>query len=270
MGRLRGYLKVGAFDDRLKRDFNQDTFSNFGDPSLSWEGGFDQDWSTIWPFQDHAITASNADVDYTGKQQISAVYGMADLPLNSKLSVVGGVRFESTNLDVTNHPEAEAKWFPPGATAPVDLHPGDADVAFQQSDLLPSVGLVYEPVKELTLRTAYSQTVAPDLQELTPIIQQEYRRSGLHRQPGLGMSSSELRLRADYTPIASLFSASWFHNIKDPIEYVRASSGSYTTPELPEGPAHRLRARGPPEPRSRLAERRGMGVGVTRRSSTRR
>ena len=238
-----GYFKVGAFDDRLTREFKQSTFSNFSDPNTSWEGGWDEDWSSVFPFQDHAITASNADDDYTGKQKISAVYGMTDLPLSSKLSAIGGVRFETTNLSIVNHPESEATWYPPGATAPVELHPGDADVDFSQSDVLPSIGLVYTPVAELTLRTAYSQTVARQtFKELTPIQQQEYAGGPIFiGNPDLKMSSIDnYDVRGDFTPTpGSLLSASWFHkDIKDPIEYVqRVGQGfTFTTPEnYPKG-----------------------------------
>ena len=237
-----GYVKVGAFEDRLKREFDQDTYSNFGDSSTSFEGGWDENWTDVFPFQDHFVTASNADVDYTGRQKIGALYGMTDLPLNSKLNLVGGVRFESTGLEVVNDAEPDALWFPPGATAPVALGPGDADVDFDQDDILPAVGFVYTPAEELTLRTSYSQTVARQtFKELTPIIQQEYLGGPVFvGNPDLGMSSIQnYDLRADYTPIpGSLFSASVFHKeIEDPIEYVQRLVGfTYTTPvNYPKG-----------------------------------
>jgi len=61
------------------------------------------------------------------------------------------------------------------ADAGVELHPGDADVDFSQSDVLPAIGLNWAPEKELTFRASYSQTVAHQtFKELTPIQQQEY------------------------------------------------------------------------------------------------
>ena len=44
-----GYAKVGLFADRLDRNFNQDTFSNFGDNS-TWQGGWDDSWSRAFPW----------------------------------------------------------------------------------------------------------------------------------------------------------------------------------------------------------------------------
>ena len=57
---------------------------------------------------------------------------MADVPLFSKLNVVGGVRFESTKLEVVNKPEPDATWFPPGSDTYTRLNPGEADVSIDE------------------------------------------------------------------------------------------------------------------------------------------
>ena len=41
-----GYFKTGVFRDQVDRVFDQDTFSNFGDSSVSYEGGWDDPWSS--------------------------------------------------------------------------------------------------------------------------------------------------------------------------------------------------------------------------------
>ena len=237
-----GFLKVGVFDDRVRRSFNQDTFSNFGDSAASWEGGWEDFWSSVFPFQDHPVTASDADVDYRGKQDISALYAMMDLPLSETWSVIGGARFESTHLGVVNNPESDAVWFPPGATAPVELNPGDADVDFHQDDVLPSIGFEYRPSKQVTFRAAYSQTVARQtFKELTPIVQQEYLGGPIFiGNPDLQMSAlKNYDLRADYVPYdGALFSTSWFRkDVDQPIEYVQRLVGfTFTTPvNYPKG-----------------------------------
>lgn len=232
-----GYLKTGLFGNRVDRKFNQQTFSNFGDSAASFEGSWDDPWSLSFPFEDHPITGASTDVDYKGRLDVSAVYGMLDYPISTTLSVVGGARVESTKIDVVNFPEADATWFPPGATAPVTLNPGDADVAFQESDVLPSLGLVYEPTKQFTVRASYSQTVARQtFKELTPIIQQEYLGGPIFiGNPDLQMSKlTNYDLRFDYVPYeGSLVSTSWFRkDIKDPIEYVqRFVTFGFTTAE---------------------------------------
>ncbi len=237
-----GYLKFGFFDDAVDRDFRQETFSNFGDAGASYQGGWDEPWSEVFPSENHPITESLFDVDYRGKQEITAWYGMMDLPLTSSVSAVGGARFESTDLGIVNAPEANATWFPPGATAPVTLNAGDADVSFSQDDVLPSLGLVYEPSDRFTVRAAYSQTIARQtFKELTPILQQEFLGGPIFiGNPDLEMSGIDnYDLRVDHTPYpGGLLSLSWFRKDVDrPIEYVQRLAGfTFTTPvNYPEG-----------------------------------
>lgn len=233
----KGYLKVGLFHDHVRRRFDQDTFSNFNDPAF-FAGQFDQlDWSQVWNFQDHPITASEADIDYRGSQTVSASYGMLDLPLAKGLRMIGGARFESTNIRIVNQAEADAVWVPPGQFGTADLQPGDADVDFSQRDVLPSVSLIYEPVADVTLRLAYNETVARQtFKEITPIAQQEYLGGPVFvGNPDLAMSAvRNYDLRVDYTPFkGGLFSASYFRkDIENPIEYVeKLGNFSFTTAE---------------------------------------
>lgn len=237
-----GYLKVGLFGDRLDREFTQETFSNFSDGTDTYQADFDDLWSEVFPTEDHAITESLVDVDYDGEQDITAYYGMIDLPLFSALNLVGGVRFESTDIGIVNTAEEEAVWFPPGSGAPTELNPGDADVDFSQDDVLPSVGFVIKPVDKVTIRTSYSQTVARQtFKELTPIQQQEYLGGPVFiGNPGLEMSAlTNYDVRVDYAPyLGSLLSASWFYkHVDDPIEYVQelGTFGFTTAVNYPRG-----------------------------------
>lgn len=237
-----GYFKFGVFDDSVDRKFDQDTFSNFGDAGASFGGTWDESWSAAFPGENHPITASDQDVDYRGTQDLTAWYGMLDLPFTHQLSAIGGARFESVQIGIVNDAEAHALWVPPGATAPVALTPGAADVTFEQQDLLPSIGIVYEPIEHVTLRGSYSETVARQtFKELTPIIQQEFLGGPVFiGNPDLQMSSLQnFDLRVDYTPQeGSLLSGSWFNKrVDNPIEYVQRVSGfTFTTPvNYPEG-----------------------------------
>jgi outer membrane receptor protein involved in Fe transport len=239
-----GYLKFGVFDDQVTRDFNQDSFSNFNDNAGSFQADFDEFWSAVFPDEDHPISDGPpfVDVDYHGEQNISAFYAMADLPLTSYLNVVGGARWESTEINIENFPEEDAEWFPQGAITGVALNPGDADVMFEQNDLLPSIGLVVKPLKDVTLRGSYSETVARQtFKELTPILQQEFLGGDIFiGNPDLEMSALQnYDFRVDYTPTgSSLFSFSYFKkDIDQPIEYVqRIATFDYTTAvNYPEG-----------------------------------
>ena len=238
----KGYLKSGIFVDSVDRDYNQDSFSNFNDNSANYQGGWDDSWSNKFPSENHPITAANIDVDYKGKQDIFAGYSMLDLPLTSFIKFTGGARYEKTELSIKNTPESDVTWVPPGASGSVTLHPGDADVSFEQSDILPSIGLEVKPVKPVTVRASFTQTVARQtFKELTPIQQQEYLGSDVFiGNPFLNMSSlNNYDLRVDYNPYAGgLLSFSYFYkDIKDPIEYVqRIVDFPYTTPmNYPKG-----------------------------------
>lgn len=235
-GSRPGYLQVGAFRDRLRRTFDQNTFSNFSDPTFFFPGQFDElDWTQVWGFENHPITASNTDVDYRGAQDLLAGFVMAELPLADWARLIGGVRVESTEIRIINDPESSASWIPPGQFGLATLLPGDGDVDFRQQDELPSIALVLEPAEGVTVRTAYSETIARQtFKELTPIFQQEYLGGPVFvGNPGLQISSvRNYDLRVDYAPQpGSLVSASWFRkDIRDPIEYVeKLGTYSFTT-----------------------------------------
>lgn len=235
-GKQRANVKVGVFHDQVVRRFDQNTFSNFSDPNFFYNGPFDQlDWSQVWGFQDHAITAGDTDVDYRGVQKLQAAYLMLELPLWARTKLVGGARLESTDIRIVNDPEANAPWIPPGQFGIATLLPGDADVDYAQQDLLPALGLEYEPVDTLKLRAAYGETVARQtFRELTPIFQQEYLGGPIFvGNPDLEMSAvRNYDLRADWTPYeGSLLSASWFRkDIENPIEYVeKLAQYTFTT-----------------------------------------
>lgn len=237
------YVKTGVFDDRVSREFHQETFSNFGDNSGLFGVDFDDSWSEFFPGETHPIESTDVDVDYDGDQDISAWYGMLDLPLSSSWSLIGGARLEATDIEIVNDPEAGATWFPKGAVAQQPLLPGEADVEFDQHDVLPAVGLVFEATDEVTFRASYGETVARQtFKELTPILQQEFFGGPIFiGNPDLQMGSLEnYDLRVDYVPYeGALLSASWFYkSIDNPIEYVQriANLFTYTTPvNYPEG-----------------------------------
>ncbi|MCB9886674.1 MAG: TonB-dependent receptor [Planctomycetes bacterium] len=231
----KGYFKFGWFQDRVKRSFDQDTYSNFSDNS-GFNGPWEQYWSNVFPYESHPISESEFDVDYKGRLRVDATYAMLDLPLLDSLSLVGGVRWESTEIGIVNDAESFATWFPPGSSSVTQLNPGDADVDFSQDDVLPSIGLVFTPVDKWTLRMSYSETIARQtFKELTPILQQEYAGGPIFiGNPDLQMSQMHnYDVRLDYAPYeGSLLSTSFFHkDIDGPIEYVqRISSFDYTTP----------------------------------------
>ncbi|MFO0794759.1 MAG: TonB-dependent receptor [Candidatus Brocadiaceae bacterium] len=250
----KGYVKLGVFNDHVDRTFNQNSFGNYRqpgeDPIPTHEGSWEDDSYSDKFLELGGPTIKDGppfvDVDYKGKQEISAWYYMADLPLCSFANLIGGARYETTALSIINYPEKDAKWVTTdenGNRLYTDLLPGEADVSFEQADVLPSLGFVLKPIKKITLRGSYSQTVArPTFKELTPIQQQEFLGGDIFiGNPELQMSAlRNYDLRIDYTPYnGGLMSVSWFHkDIKDPIEYVQdlVNAFSFITPlNFPKG-----------------------------------
>lgn len=243
-----GYVKFGYFDDVVDRTYNQESFSNFATATYDlnaqrYEAEWEEFWSEVWPSQDHELSqAVDIDVDYTGGQKIHAWYWMVDLPLTSFFKMVGGFRYESTELNIVLDPGDDASWLPPGAPGAVQLNPGDADVFYTQYDVLPSIGFEFKPLESITLRGSYTETVARQtFKELTPVQQQEFLGGDIFvGNPSLLMSAlRNYDLRFDYAPFAgSLVSVAWFKkDITDPIETVQRSAGfTFTTPvNYPEG-----------------------------------
>ncbi len=236
-----GYLKLGIFADSTNREYNEDSFAY--ESGGSYQAPWEEFWSNAYLDEERVLTPSDQDVDYTGDQEITAWYYMMDLPLSSYLKVVGGARHESTDLEITNHPESDnAQYLPPGGSGWTRFGP-EADVSYSQDDVLPSIGIELKPMDKVKLRASYSETVARQtFKELSPVMQMEYLGSDVFvGNPELTMSALDnYDLRIDYEPYAGgLFSASWFHkDVKDPIEYVQRFQASlfYTTPvNYPEG-----------------------------------
>lgn len=238
-----GYLKFGIFHDKVHREYDQDSFSNFGVEAY-YIGDWEDYWSRVFPDEEHLISASEYDVDYEGDQEISAWYYMADLPLNSFFNIIGGVRYEETDLSIINFPESRVEWYPTD-TGPVQLNPGDADVDLYQKDVLPSIGFELRPWDSITLRGTYSETIARQtFKELTPIKQQEYLGGDYFiGNPSLRMSALDnYDLRLDYTPYkGGLFSVSYFtKDVTDPIEYVQKAGNGFTFTKPVNYPEGRL------------------------------
>jgi TonB-dependent receptor len=214
-----GYLKFGVFHDKVARTFTQESYSNLSDNVSYGLGAWTDNWAQYWPRQTHApIVDAQISVPYDGMQDIGAVYWMADVPLTNFFNVIGGVRYETTQLQATLHPQPLA-----GRQTPVGL--GNAN--FNEKDVLPSLGFQLKILDDLTLKGSYAETVARQtFKELTPIMYQEYMGGPVFiGNPDLRMSHvKNYDLRTDWTPYhGSLFSASYFvKDIRDPIEQVQA------------------------------------------------
>ncbi len=255
-----GYVKVGVFGDEVTREFRQESFSNFGQsPGGGFQAPFEELFSAgfdDWPGAQDITDDIKIDVDYDGEQNIFAWYYMVDLPITSFFKVIGGARFESTEISIVNQPERDAKAVFPGSGGSEGFFGpfGDrrvddnglplGDSLFEQDDVLPSVGFVFTPIEQITFRGSYTETVARQtFKELSPVARQEFLGSDVFvGNPELQMSAlRNYDLRLDYRPYeGGLVSVSWFKkDIEKPIELVQrfaTNLGRFTTPvNYPQG-----------------------------------
>lgn len=244
----KGELKLGVFNDQGERKYTQDSFRYSEHPGFLIED-FGNLWTDVYPAQGGYVLNSGADIYYDGFSEIDAWYSMADFPLWSFVNLIGGVRYESTDISTKNEivggsnqryiyvrdptaPDPTQKKFQNVTSATIGTL---ADASLKQDDVLPSIGLVLKPLKDVTLRASYTETVArPTFKELSPIQQVDYSGGDIFvGNPDLQMSALKNRdLRAEWTPYpGGLLSVSWFQkDIADPIERVQAfNAGQYFT-----------------------------------------
>lgn len=97
------------------------------------------------------------DSRYTGEQTVPAAYVMAEAPLTRRLRLIGGVRFEQTEIamDSLSYVANETTGLPVNQTS------------LAREDWLPAVGLIFQPRTNMTVRLHFSQTLArPTFREL--------------------------------------------------------------------------------------------------------
>ncbi len=253
-----GALKFGYFVDSVERDFEQDTFllgstagpvptaavlGSFFDESGRLSDAVGDGNAIFLGGASPRIQASTIDFRYTGNQDVDAWYMMADLPVTSFLRLIGGVRFENTEISTRLTPDTDTvlvfidrkeqleRGLGTGLGALPAGSVGDAlNVGLRQEDVLPSIGAILTPLEGLTLRASYSETIArPTFRELTPVAQSLF----LGQTPFVGNPFLKLSavqnydLRVDYRPTAgSLFSVSYFKkDVESPIQTVRQQQG---------------------------------------------
>lgn len=94
--------------------------------------------------------------DYTGEFNVTAYYGMLDIPVSDSHRLIGGARLENTDLGVV--------------TVNKNTSVSDAST-IRQTDALPSISWVWNFVTNMNLRTTYSQTIArPTYREISPSV----------------------------------------------------------------------------------------------------
>ncbi len=108
-------------------------------------------------FNNYIVDATQLSGNYSGDQQVGALYGMLDIALTSKIRLIGGSRYETTEIDVASQDTTKATG------------------RLQEKDWLPSLNMAYELSGTTKLRAAYGKTLArPTFRELAPYASYEF------------------------------------------------------------------------------------------------
>jgi len=165
-------LKFGFASTDVSREYNQRRFDYIGSSTQlnNFSDGYTIDYDSLFTnvgivdsvsqptrpdrwfrsglYIDEAIDSSYF---FTGDMQTMAYYAMVDMPLLSRLRFIGGARIEQTKMNSRTENSQDL--------------PGKLD----NSDVLPSVNLVYSLSDNMNLRAAFSKTIArPTFRELAP------------------------------------------------------------------------------------------------------
>lgn len=163
-------LKAGAFFSGSERDFRErqifypDIIGFGGDPNqyLTPDNlGYVEPPATNAPNGRIRYTwnryLQSFDSTYSANGDIGAVYLMTDLAATPRFRLIGGVRLETTDLQV--HSESYIENSVTGQKV--------NDTTLKQDDLLPAVGAIFSLSPEMNLRLHYSETIArPSFREL--------------------------------------------------------------------------------------------------------
>ncbi|NUM81282.1 TonB-dependent receptor [bacterium] len=220
-------LKVGTLYRKKDRDFDayRYAYSNIQDavrtqePELLFSSA--NIGNGLVNFEDN----TQANDEYTAKENLFAGYIMTDFPVTTQLRFVGGFRYENV--------ETTLKSFDPlSGSQNNSLSP-----KFSDNDLFPAVNLIYGLSDRMNVRFGFSQTKArPQFRELAPFRYDDYRRS-TYGNPFLKASDiTNYDLRWEFFPNpGELLAASFFYkHFANPIErFLLPNPGNQTGDPVP-------------------------------------
>jgi len=158
---------------------------------------------------------------YRAGQRLNAGYVMADVPVLKKLRMVGGLRYEKSEISVDSR-------------SPYGQGIDASYVTLTDEDALPAVNLTYSLTGQSNIRASFSNTISrPEFRELSPFSMYDYE-TGYSEQGNPDVKSSmignyDLRLE-QFLDTRELLAVSVFHkNLERPIEnVVEPTSGGYS------------------------------------------
>ena len=152
-----GKVKAGGAYTERDRSFRERRFEYFVD-RLRYDGpvddlfldenlGYDSEGNQ----QSYLGEVSQDGNNYDAQQKVYAAYLMLDAPLTQKLRMVGGVRFERTNMSLESFS---------GVTG-----------SLETNDFLPALNFTYQLAEDMNFRASYGRTIArPTFREFAPLV----------------------------------------------------------------------------------------------------
>jgi outer membrane receptor protein involved in Fe transport len=211
------FLKTGAAFSSSKRDFFQRGFEMYPQNQTAntfYNSGNPQDYlnPVNYPFVQYRNYPVN--ITYAGEQTITAGYALGDWAALEWLRLIGGARWERTDLSLAGRNQTLNQALP--------------SAGILQDDLLPSLSAVVSFTEQVQLRAAWSQTVVrPTYREVAPVYIYDLADGELvGGNPNLKISDSvNYDLRLEWFPRAGeIYSVSVFlKEITAPIELVNTT-----------------------------------------------
>jgi len=227
----RARLKLGGSYNEKERDFREREFQ-FRQDAIRFDGdadnffdsdnlGINEERSTDSFFRFGNFLVDNTQIrsSYTGDQSIAAGFGMLELLLFDRVRFSGGLRVETTDINVASLDET--------------IEPG----TINETDLLPSGNLVYELSQKMNLRFAYGKTLArPTFREMAPFAAFNFVNSNIVvGNPALERTKVDnFDVRWEwFTRPGEILAVSFFYkDFQKPIEKVFNPIASASNPEI--------------------------------------
>ena len=233
-------FKVGGLYESTRRDFRERRFEILSEGLQLDSEGFDgvnalfsEDNSGVVavrgpnprdPQQRSTYTIGNRLVDntqgnnqYDGALDVTAAYAMIEFPLLARLRVIGGARYERTDLSIDVVDRVTG--------APVDASNPELSGRIQANDVLPSLNLVYAVQDDMNVRAAATRTLArPTFREIAPFSSFDFATDGpLAGNPNLNrtlITNLDLRWEWFNQPGSVVAVSGYYKFLDQPIEKV--------------------------------------------------
>jgi len=240
-----GYLKSGVFGDWLDRKYRSRNYSVATTINAEDEYDFSQFDDVLSQIPLDYSTPNQDSTDYNGEQRIAAYYSMLRMPLPEWLDVIGGVRMEGTRIDTkvwSAAPNMDDQIFVTRVVPNDDglnviktgekIPENEGSASIDQVDALPAMAVNFKKIEDVSLRLAYSQTIArPTFKELTPVNYMDVDPNLIFvGNQDLQLSSlNNYDARAEWRPgggVDMLAASAFYKTIADPIQYTTYSDPS--------------------------------------------